>query len=89
MSKNAAEKKANEDSRYILPNVAATRLIVATNACSLIHFFNLRCCNRAQWEIRELADEMLRLVYPIAPNLFASAGPSCVPEGACTEGSMS
>ncbi len=77
MSKSAAEKKANEDARYILPNAAATRLIVTMNARSLIHFFNLRCCNRAQWEIRELADEMLRLVKPIAPNLFANAGPSC------------
>lgn len=89
MSKSAAEKKANEDARYILPNAAATRLIVTMNARSLIHFFNLRCCNRAQWEIRELADEMLRLVKPIAPNLFANAGPSCVSEGACPEGSMS
>ena len=89
MSKSAAEKKANEDARYILPNAAATRLIVTMNARSLIHFFNLRCCNRAQWEIRELADEMLRLVKPIAPNLFASAGPSCVSDGVCPEGSMS
>lgn len=89
MSRSAAEKKANEDARYILPNAAATRLIITMNARSLHHFFNLRCCNRAQWEIRELADEMLRLVYPIAPNLFANAGPSCVSEGACPEGNMS
>lgn len=89
MSENAAEKKANEDARYILPNAAATRLIVTMNARSLIHFFTLRCCNRAQWEIRELADEMLRLVKSIAPNLFANAGPSCVSEGSCSEGSMS
>ena len=89
ISRNAAEKKANEDARYILPNAAATRLIVTMNARSLLHFFNLRCCNRAQWEIRELADEMLRLVYPVAPNLFASAGPSCVSEGVCPEGGMS
>lgn len=89
MGKSAAEKKANEDARYILPNAATTRLIVTMNARSLLHFFNLRCCNRAQWEIRELADEMLRLVYPIAPNLFANAGPSCVSKGICPEGSMS
>lgn len=88
MSKSDAEKKANEDARYILPNAAATRLIVTMNARSLLHFFNLRCCNRAQWEIRELANKMLRLVYPIAPNLFVNAGPSCVSEGACPEGSM-
>ena len=48
----------------------------------------LRCCNRAQWEIRELADKMLELVYHVAPNLFAKAGPSCVAEGKCPEGSM-
>lgn len=48
MKKSAAEKKANEDARYILPNAATTRLIVTMNARSLLHFFSLRCCNRAQ-----------------------------------------
>lgn len=89
MDKGAAEKKANEDARYILPNAATTRLILTMNARSLLHFFSLRCCNRAQWEIRELAEKMLKLVYPIAPNLFANAGPGCVSEGRCPEGSMS
>lgn len=89
MDKGAAEKKANEDARYILPNAATTRLILTMNARSLLHFFSLRGCNRAQWEIRELAERMLKLVYPIAPNLFANAGPGCVSEGKCPEGSMS
>lgn len=89
IDKGAAEKKANEDARYILPNAATTRLILTMNARSLLHFFSLRCCNRAQWEIRELAEKMLKLVYPIAPNLFANAGPGCVSEGRCPEGSMS
>lgn len=89
MEETAAEKKANEDARYILPNAASTRLILTMNARSLLHFFNLRCCNRAQWEIRTLADKILKLVYPIAPNMFANAGPGCVSEGKCPEGSMS
>lgn len=89
MDKGAAEKKANEDARYILPNAATTRLILTMNARSLLHFFSLRGCNRAQWEIRNLAEKMLELVYPIAPSLFAKAGPNCVAEGRCHEGSMS
>ena len=89
MDQSSAEKKANEDARYILPNAAKTRMIITMNAHSLMHFFNVRCCSRAQWEIRELAEEMFKLVYPIAPNLFSNAGPSCVSEGICPEGSMS
>lgn len=84
-----AEKMANEDARFVLPNACETKLVVTMNARSLNHFFQLRCCNRAQWEIRRLAEEMLKLVYPLAPNLFANAGPSCVCDGTCPEGSMS
>ena len=82
-----AEKLAIEDARFVLPNACDTKMIVTMNARSLHNFFKHRCCARAQWEIRALADEMLRLVYPIAPALFAMAGPSCV-RGACSEGSM-
>ena len=89
MDQTAAEKKANEDARYILPNAATTRMIVTMNARSLMNFFNLRCCSRAQWEIRELAEEMFKLVYRVSPNLFSNAGPNCVSEGICPEGSMS
>ena len=84
-----AEKMANEDARSILPNACETRFIVTMNARELNHFFSLRCCNRAQDEIHSLANEMLRLVYPVAPNLFAKSGPGCVSSGHCTEGSMS
>ena len=62
-----------------------TKLIFTMNARELLHFFELRCCNRAQWEIRRLADEMLRLVKPVAPIIFANAGPGCV-RGRCPEG---
>ncbi len=82
-----AEKKAIEDARYVLPNACTTKIIMTANARSLQNFFRLRCCNRAQWEIRELAEEMYKLVYAVAPTLFRNAGPSCT-HGACSEGKM-
>ena len=83
----AAEKAANEDARFVLPNACDTRTIMTMNVRSLYNFFTLRCCNRAQWEIRELATQMLMLVRQAAPILFKNAGPSCV-RGKCTEGAM-
>ena len=82
-----ASKQANEDARFVLPNACETKMVVTMNARSLQNFFHLRCCNRAQWEIRQLAEEMLRLVYPVAPHIFAKAGPACV-SGPCPEGKM-
>lgn len=78
-----------EDARYILPNATETKLVCTFNARSLWNFFRLRCCRRAQWEIRELAEGMRREVRRVAPTLFALAGPSCETEGICWEGSMS
>ena len=72
----------------MLPNACETRLILTMNTRELLHFFELRCCNRAQWEIRALATEMLRLCRQTAPTLFASAGPGCV-RGGCPEGGKS
>ena len=83
-----AEKKALEDARFILPNACTTKMIVTMNTRSLNNFFRHRCCTRAQWEIRELADEMLRLVCEVAPALFVRSGPPCV-SGPCPEGKMS
>ncbi|MDI6792109.1 MAG: FAD-dependent thymidylate synthase [bacterium] len=77
-----------EDARYVLPNAMETKIVVTMNARELLHFFTLRCCRRAQWEIRAMADEMLRQVKPIAPHIFAQAGPSCVSDR-CQEGEMS
>lgn len=74
-----------EDARYVLPNASATHLVVTMNARELLHFFSLRLCKRAQWEIRELARQMLVLSREKAPCLFSVAGPSCVTEGACAE----
>lgn len=82
-----ASKQANEDARFVLPNACETKMVVTMNARSLLNFFCLRCCERAQWEIRALAEEMLRLVYPVAPHLFRTAGPGCI-AGPCPEGKM-
>jgi len=76
-----------EDARFVLPNAAATKLVMTMNARELLHFFNLRCCRRAQWEIRVMATEMLRLVRQVAPVVFATAGPGCL-AGSCPEGPM-
>lgn len=78
-----------EDARYVLPNATETKLLVTYNARSLYHFFQLRCCQRAQWEIREMAELMLKEVRKVAPRLFAKAGPTCVTEGICYEGELS
>ena len=83
----AAEKRAIEDARFVLPNACTTKIMMSMNARSLRNFFRLRCCNRAQWEIRALATEMLSLCLEVAPHLFAKAGPGCV-SGACPEGKM-
>ncbi len=82
-----AEKKAIEDARFVLPNACETKIVVTMNARTLVNFFHHRCCNRAQWEIKEVADLMLKEVSKVAPNLFKNAGPSCV-AGACPEGKM-
>jgi thymidylate synthase (FAD) len=76
-----------EDARYVLPNAAETKLFITMNVRELRHFFQLRLCLRAQWEIRALAEAMLAEARPVAPLLFAGTGPSCV-DGACPEGAM-
>lgn len=82
-----AEKMAIEDARYVFPNACETKIVFTMNARALFNFFNKRCCNRAQWEIRELAIEMLRQVKAVAPSLFKYCGPGCV-NGPCPEGKM-
>lgn len=74
-----------EDARYLTLQAGTTRLMVTMNVRELRHFFSLRCCRRAQWEIREMADEMLAICKQIAPALFHDAGPGCV-RGFCPEG---
>jgi len=76
-----------EDARFVLPNAAETKLVMTMNVRELHHFFSLRCCRRAQWEIRAMAKEMLMLCRDAAPLLFADSGPGCL-RGACPEGKM-
>lgn len=76
-----------EDARFLLPNAACTKIIITMNARELIHFFRLRCCERAQWEIRDMATRMLKLAREAAPFIFRDSGPGCV-SGPCTEGEM-
>ena len=86
-SKSMSEKKAIEDARFVFPNACETKIVFTMNARTLMHFFKHRCCDRAQWEIRDLADEMLELVKEVSPTLFKFAGPNCV-NGPCPEGAM-
>lgn len=83
-----SEKKAIEDARYVFPNACETKIVFTMNARTLMNFFRHRCCQRAQWEIRLMADDMLRLVKDVAPSIFKYAGPSCV-KSPCPEGRMS
>ena len=87
-AKRSAEKRAIEDARYVFPNACETKIVFTMNARSLMNFFRLRTCERAQWEIRELAIEMLKEVKKVYPNLFKNAGPGCL-KGPCPEGNMS
>ena len=80
---------AKEDARYVLPGGALSRLVATFNARSLLNLFALRCCERAQWEIRHIAQEMLAAVRGVAPRLFAEAGPPCETQGVCREGALS
>ena len=74
-----------EDARFILPSAACTNIIVTMNARSLLNFFELRCCQHAQWEIRQLANKMLSEVKKIAPTIFKNAGPACKTKNFCPE----
>ncbi len=81
-------EQSNEDARYVLPNACETKLFVTMNARELLHFLEQRLCRRAQWEIRQVADIMLRLVREVCPAVFSGAGPKCIGHGGCPEGKM-
>ena len=78
--------KANEDARFVLPQAAESKIVLTMNCRSLLHFFALRCCQRAQWEIRAMAEEMLAICQERLPVVFEHAGPRCVALGYCPEG---
>jgi len=83
-----SERVPAEDARYVLPNGCTTNITITMNARELLHFFSLRCCNRAQREIREMADLMLEICKEISPVIFMNAGPPCL-RGPCPEGKLS
>lgn len=87
-AKQTSVKKAIEDARFVLPNACETKIIATMNIRTLLHFFDERCCERAQWEIRAMANKMLCLCQEVSPILFKNAGASCV-RGKCKEGKMS
>jgi thymidylate synthase (FAD) len=87
-ARQTAGKRAIEDARFVLPNACETKIIMTMNIRTLLHFFEERCCTRAQWEIRRMANKMLDICKEIAPNIFTNAGASCV-RGKCKEGKMS
>jgi len=81
-------EKSNEDARFVLPNACETRIVMTMNVRELRHFFSLRMCSRAQWEIRSMAEQMFLLCLKTAPALFLDAGPACLRTG-CSEGEKS
>ena len=81
-------ESSNEDARFVLPNACETRIIMTMNVRELRHFFSLRMCMRAQWEIRRMAEEMFMICFKTAPSLFRNAGPACL-RGKCPEGEKS
>jgi len=77
---------AYQDARFVLPQATETKIVVTMNCRELLHFFKERCCSRAQWEIRDLAEAMLRLCKQSLPAVFELAGAKCVALGYCPEG---
>ncbi len=86
LKENGRGKKANEDARFVLPQASESKIVVTMNCRSLLHFFELRCCERAQWEIREMAWAMLKILREELPVIFSAAGPKCERLGYCPEG---
>ena len=84
--KGIVGEKANQDARYILPQATETKIVVTMNCRELLHFFEQRCCMRAQWEIRNLANKMLKICKTHLPAVFSNAGPKCERLGYCPEG---
>jgi thymidylate synthase (FAD) len=87
LSEGRSRESVQEDARFVLPNAAETKIVVTMNARELRHFFSVRCCRRAQWEINALAWQMRAIVRDISPHLFAHSGPPCL-YGDCQAGKM-
>lgn len=81
-------ESSSEDARYLLPNACETKILVTMNARELLHFFGERLCLRAQWEIRDVANQMLVIACMVCPSVFKGAGPKCLRLGKCPEKKM-
>jgi len=79
-------QSANQDVRFVLPQAAETKIVVTMNSRELLHFFKHRCCSRAQWEIRALANAMLKICKEKLPAVFSNGGAKCEDLGYCPEG---
>ena len=86
VSRGIEGENATQDVRFVLPQATETKIVVTMNIRELLHFFELRCCTRAQWEIRFMAEEMLRRAREQLPEIFSDAGAKCVRLGYCPEG---
>lgn len=86
MSRN---EKLRQYSYYYALSGNVMDIITTINARELMHFLKLRTCNRAQWEIRNISIEMLKLLRESFPQLFNYFGPSCFVTGVCPENNMS
>jgi thymidylate synthase (FAD) len=87
LAEGRSKESVQEDARFVLPNAAETKIVATMNARELRHFFQVRCCRRAQWEINALAWQMRGVVRDLSPNLFQGTGPNCL-YGDCGEGKM-
>lgn len=82
-------ENVNQDARFLLPGACETKIVVTMNCRELLHFFRVRCCSRTQWELRNLAYEMLKIAREVLPVIFEKAGAKCEWLGYCPEGKFS
>jgi thymidylate synthase (FAD) len=87
--KGVVGEKAHEDARFVLPQAVETKIVVTMNCRELLHFFGQRCCQRAQWEIRALANKMLEICRDELFPVFEHGGAQCERLGYCPEGKFS
>ena len=86
-AKGITGESARQDARFILPEASETKIVITMNARELLHFFSQRCCARAQWEIRRMANRMLDIARKALPSIFGEeAGPKCERLKYCPEG---
>lgn len=81
-------ESVNQDARFVLPQASETKIVVTMNCRELLHFFQHRCCTRAQWEIRAMAELMAQMCHEVLPEVFPVKSAKCDFLGFCPEGSF-